>query len=597
MGMWRKTGKGKGAQVAQVGDAGGQATPAKASRLSYRNWRIAAKIAAGFVLVLAVYGAVSGIVTWNVLRVREDAAGAAQDTEKLLLIEQLSRVTLAKFSDIQDVVIEGDVAKAEEFERNSRQFADLLARLEAMNLDQTEKETLGYIRQFDAGLSGTFRERLLPAIQKKDDWAAKVIYRGEISGVQYQVVNLSETLRQRLEKRQQEAVASINRHMAAVVRTMYVGLALAILAGILIIWFTTRQITRPLGQLQRYALQVAQGDLTLAAAAAGTDEIGRLTGAFGQMVANLRQLIGQVSDAAQRMGLATEQVAASANEVGEAGRQVAATVQEMAKGMEEQNQQVNDTAQAISRVTAEIGEVNNLVQTMAQRSAAVLDAVSRGREAAAQAVGQMEAITERMRALTRVVGELGQRSQEIGRIVEVITAIAGQTNLLALNAAIEAARAGDQGRGFAVVAEEVRKLAEQAAEAAEQITELARGIQADAGRAVAAIEEGNQEMGRGMAVIKQSDESFDHIQKVTEAFVGEIREVAGAADRVTGAVREADQAVQSIAGITEEVAAGTEEVSAQAQQQSAGVEEIVRSLQDLERLAKELEEAVQRFKL
>lgn len=546
---------------------------------------------------MAVYGLASGLATLNLTKVSRDTAAAQQDTTKVLLIEELSRAALAKFSAIQDVVIEGDTVKADEFDRRSREFQDLLARLEAMGLDKTERETLGLVRQFGAGLNSTFKDRLLPAIQTKDELAASIIYRGEISGVQHQIVNLNKSLRRRLENKQQERVNSIHQHVVAVAQTMYVSLGLAVLAGAFIIWFVTRLITRPLKQLQRYANQVAQGDLTLVMATGGRDEIGQLTAAFGQMVENLRRLIGQVDAASRRMGTATEQVAASANQVGEAGRQVAATVQEMARGMEEQNQQVNDTAQAISRVTAEIEEVNGLVQAMAQRSAAVMEAVSQGREAAAQAVEQMQAINERMHSLTKVVDELGQRSQEISRIVEVITAIAGQTNLLALNAAIEAARAGEQGRGFAVVAEEVRKLAEQAAEAAEQITQLAREIQADSARAVAAIGEGNREIGRGTAVIRRSDESFDHIQKVTEAFVGEIKGVAAAAERVTGAAQEASKAVQSIAGITQEVAAGTEEVSAQAQEQSASVEEIARSLQDLERLAKELQGAVGQFRL
>lgn len=592
--MFRRT-KHRTQAVPQAGRKTAQTR--RAARLAPANWPLAAKMVTGFVLVLLAFAVASGLATWRLLGIERLTAGIEASATKLVLVQELSRVTLAKFSLVQDAVLEAASLDVNEFDRYAREFEEVLARLQAMELDKTEKETLNLVRQFDAGLNRTFKERLVPALQQKDDLAARITYRGELSGVQYQIVNLNESLRRRLEEKHREMVAGVHREVAAVLRSMYAGLGAAILAGILIAWLITRMITRPLKELQQYAGLVAQGDLTLAARVGGRDETGRLAQAFGQMVENLRSLLGQVQAAAQRISQAAGQVSASANEVGEAGRQVAVTVQEMARGMEEQSHQVNEAAQTIGGVAGEMEAVNGRVQAMAQSSTAVMDAVAQGRRAAAEAVAQMQAINERMLAVTRVVGQLGQRSQEIGRMVEMITAIAGQTNLLALNAAIEAARAGEQGRGFAVVAEEVRKLAEQSAAAAEQITELVGEIQAEAARAVEAITEGNREIGKGTAVIQRSDASFDHINQVTASLIDEIKEVAAAAARVAQAAQGAGQAVQNIASITEEVAAGTEEVSAQAQEQAAGVDEIVRALQELTRLAGELGEAVGRFRL
>lgn len=124
----------------------------------------------------------------------------------------------------------------------------------------------------------------------------------------------------------------------------------------------------------------------------------------------------------------------------------------------------------------------------------------------------MKNITEQVSVSAQVVGNLGKRSDEIGQIVETISGIAAQTNLLALNAAIEAARAGEQGRGFAVVADEVRKLAEQSAEAAANISKLIITIQQDTNSAVESIENGNRGVKDGMESVMATGEAFRIIE-------------------------------------------------------------------------------------
>jgi methyl-accepting chemotaxis protein len=186
-----------------------------------------------------------------------------------------------------------------------------------------------------------------------------------------------------------------------------------------------------------------------------------------------------------------------------------------------------------------------------------------------------------MENTTRVITSLGRRSQEIGKILEVIEEIADQTNLLALNAAIEAARAGDQGRGFAVVAEEVRKLAEESQHAASSISELIAEIQAETGRTVEAVAESTRRSQDGVEVVEQAREAFGRIGE-------HIGDIAARVNLIATSSGE-------IASVAEQTSATSEQVSASTEETSAATQEIAASAQALAATAETLQELVGRF--
>ncbi|MGE5508134.1 MAG: methyl-accepting chemotaxis protein [Chitinophagales bacterium] len=374
---------------------------------------------------------------------------------------------------------------------------------------------------------------------------------------------------------------------------MLFGIVINVLMGI----FIAGLITKPLNKIVATAESVAQGDLTQTADVHSRDEIGAAANALNLAIENLRGLILQVSRTAEQVATSSEQLAASASETGKTTSQVASTIEQLAKGTEEQSKSAALADETTGQMMGLLRGVTERLQAMVTESNRASELANSGRQSADKSVDQMTSISETVSSSAQVVKGLGERSREIGQIVDVITGIADQTNLLALNAAIEAARAGEQGRGFAVVAEEVRKLAEQSRQAAEQIAGLIREIQTETGKAVSSMEAGTKEVAAGTAVIGETGRAFQEIAAAVETVVKRIHEVTDSAVQVTQGAEQVVQAVENIANITEEAAASAEEVSAGAEEQTASVQQIAASSDALARMAQELQSEVAKFKL
>jgi len=233
----------------------------------------------------------------------------------------------------------------------------------------------------------------------------------------------------------------------------------------------------------------------------------------------------------------------------------------------------------------------------AGKSVQAVETAKEGSQSIAKAITQMTKIEQTVNNSARVVTKLGERSKEIGQIVDTISGIAGQTNLLALNAAIEAARAGEQGRGFAVVAEEVRKLAEQSQDATKQIAELITEIQGDTNQAVIAMTEGTYEVKVGTEVVTTTGHAFGKITTLVTQVSEQVNEISAATQQLAASSQQIVLSVQEIDGLSKNAATEAETVSAATEEQSASMSEIASSSHDLANMAQELHEATSKFKL
>ena len=380
--------------------------------------------------------------------------------------------------------------------------------------------------------------------------------------------------------------------------TILVIMFVTVLVVLGVAFMLSGRIAKPLIAMVSYCDRLADGDFSDSQRQAlRNDEIGRLADALDNMRGKIRLLLGQVKESAVHLAAASEQLTASAEQSSQAAGQIAASITDVAAAADGQLKAVDKTAAVTDAMSVIIREVADGAKQASVQNGQVADKANNGRLDINKAVSQMERIETTVNSSAQVVAKLGERSKEIGQIVDAISGIAGQTNLLALNAAIEAARAGEQGRGFAVVAEEVRKLAEQSEEAAKKISGLIGEIQTDTDKAVVAMNDGTREVKTGTEAVHAAGAVFGEIAKqvvvVAEQSNGAVdamQRVADGSQQIAGAVREIDS-------LSKKSASEAQSVSAAAEQQLATMEEIASSSQVLAKLAQELQTEVDRFRL
>lgn len=372
---------------------------------------------------------------------------------------------------------------------------------------------------------------------------------------------------------------------------------LAIISVFVITFITARNMTRPIEVLAGQVNLVAGGDLTIQAGVNGKDEIARLADDFNTMVNNLRQLILKVRSSAEHVAASAEELTSSAQESAQAASQVAEAVGEIASGSDEQLNAVNKAYHAVEKMTVNLDQVDNGAKQAAAQSFQAAEKAKENAVLIRQAVAQMGFIEKTVNTSANIVANLGDRSKEIGQIVDAISGIAGQTNLLALNAAIEAARAGGQGRGFAVVAAEVKKLAEQSEDAARQIAALITGIQGDTSNAVAAMKAGTREVNLGTEVINSVGDAFQEIEALVIKVSEQITGISEGMQQIGQGNKQIVASVEGVHVLGKRAAEESQSASAATEEQSASMQEIAAASQRLSQMAGELQSAVCRFKL
>jgi methyl-accepting chemotaxis protein len=416
---------------------------------------------------------------------------------------------------------------------------------------------------------------------------------------------------------------------------------------------TLDAIITPLGVAANYIERISQGDLSEQASSDFRGDFDDFIQTINSLISSLRELIGQVQENALKVADASEQIYNSADQSAESTQQVATTIQQITEGTAQQTEsitraisvveQVSQAIEGVARgaqeqatsvgqsvqLSASLSSTTQQVASNAQTGAAgavrAADTARDGAETVRKTLEGMENIRSKVELSAEKVREMGQRSEHIGAIVETIDGIASQTNLLALNATIEAARAGEHGKGFAVVADEVRKLAEKAADATKEIGGLIKDVQRTIGEAMQAMDEGAAEVEIGVLQAQESGQVLEDILVASESVSHQMGEIAAAAQKMSGSVTEmviamdtvsaiveentaateemaasadeVSQAFESIASISEENSASTEEVSATTEEVTAQAREVSTSAQALREMAQELQATVRQFKL
>lgn len=375
-------------------------------------------------------------------------------------------------------------------------------------------------------------------------------------------------------------------------------LVLGIIWSGILAFFAARLITKPLDNLERAASEAANGNLNQTIEVyKSDDEIRALGLAFNTMLTNLKETVSNIDTHFKHTNETVVQMKSVSNELANYSNAISSATNEIASGSESSSEAIQQTVEAVDRITQLAENVQEKATTSREKSHSMLNTLANGKTVVNQLVDGIQQLAENQELSLEDVNRLKENTKQVETIITMVGDIAEQTNLLALNASIEAARAGENGRGFAVVAEEIRKLADQSAEAVHSISELIAAIQKDVDNVVVRINE-NVDTAR-----KESENGFKTNTAIEEV-ADSVEEVATEIDAISELVNEQLIAIQStasqsqeVAAVAEETSAGTEEVNASIQEQASTIENVNHFANDLEEQAKSLNKQIQRFNL
>ena len=343
------------------------------------------------------------------------------------------------------------------------------------------------------------------------------------------------------------------------------GLVLSVVIGLLI----ARSVSRGVSALEQATSRLAKGDLTARAEFNSKDELGEVAGAFNHMAGDFASLIGELRQSADQVAGAAATLSKTSDRVSEVSKAQVDGAGSAANFIEDLNAAVKEIAQRADGAVTAADEANAMSD--------------HGQRVVAGAVQGIQQVASTVSETAGLMAALGQRSNQIGQIIQVIRGIAEQTNLLALNAAIEAARAGEQGRGFAVVADEVRNLAERTAGATAEISDMIKAIQSETGSAVAAMETGSRQVEGG---VEQANQAMLALQQIN----GSVKRVVEMIQGIAAATRSQSQATDSIT-------LRVEQISEMAKDNRKHIDQATHASHDLHKLSAHFQQLVSRFQV
>ncbi|ANF96915.1 methyl-accepting chemotaxis protein [Paenibacillus bovis] len=435
------------------------------------------------------------------------------------------------------------------------------------------------------------RDKVLKAVAEGNRPAAEAAY-AELEKIRLSLNDLLNQIRDNMMKEaaQSKADADANYHQAVVVTIVVsvIGLLVSLLLGIWIV----RLIVRPLREVQTLMSAAAEGDLTVVAEQDAGDEIGQVAKAFNTLIGSMRKIIKSVDESAMTLSAASEELTASAEQTAQASSHIAVSSGELSTGFTSQTDTIIHVTDSVNEMAQQMQDVQNNSAQIRTLTSSMQDAADEGLNEVREITGIIQRLSTGIHDNLSVMNSLNNKSDQISFASSAIQQIAKQTNLLALNASIEAARAGEAGKGFAVVAEEIRKLAESAAESSTMITQLISDVQTESQNAVAQATDSVNNVQAGVDSSKRVSVAFEAIQ---QSVVTTVQQIGGTRDKIINVGSKSHsiaEAMEHLSALSQQGSAGIQEMNAASEQQLSTMEDVASSARHLSVMAEELQQMI-----
>nr|WP_096202494.1 methyl-accepting chemotaxis protein [Bacillus sp. FJAT-45350] len=367
--------------------------------------------------------------------------------------------------------------------------------------------------------------------------------------------------------------------------------------AIVVTYFISQSLTKPILRLKEQVNKVAEGDLTVYVKSKSKDEIGELSNHFNDMVGNMKKLISsvehsvtEVSQASENLSAISEETTASSEEVGRAIAEIASGANQQAFDIELANKKSFTLSSQIEKVSEQNEQMNVLSKKVDESS-------QKGVAQAEILKVKTNETSEVIQSVNTDISNLVSKIKEIETIISSINEISEQTNLLALNASIEAARAGEHGKGFAVVASEVRKLAEQSSVATEKVKQTILGIQEETTNVLDTMDKSNKSSKEQIQVALDTENVFKSINNNLQDILQSIKTSNDDIHAMNGSKDDVIGTLQNVSAVAEESAASTEQITASTEEQVRAIQSMAKSAENLNESSDKLREMIKGFKI